>query len=189
MKNLWLGLGFFIFFASTLAASSCATVVFRTGEPFSPGEAKFFDDGIDLIENLNSLSGDWRFKAEEELNGRVQLADLVAVVDILSVQLSSDVDGRESRRIDVQIAETLSGSGPDKSFSLSASEESRGFSTILRNEQRLKGRMLVFVRFFSDETGAVHSHFHLSPNSPALKKAVGRRVAALKREESASRSR
>jgi hypothetical protein len=101
----------------------CATASFQAGEPFAPGEARFFDDGIDLIENLESLSGEWGYRAQDDLSGRVQLADLVAVVDIVAVQLSQDVEGKESRRIDLQLKESLLGKSPGDILSLSASEE------------------------------------------------------------------
>jgi hypothetical protein len=171
-----------------LGTLGCATTGFQAGEPFSPGEARFFDDGLDLIEDLSVLSGEWAFQAEDELIGRVQLADLVAEVDILAVQLSTDIDGKESRRIDIQVEKILLGAAPGKTISLMASEASKGFITILRNEQRLSGRKLAFVRFYNDEAGVLRSRFHLSPASQALRASVQRRVEQRLREEESARA-
>ncbi|MCU0662204.1 MAG: hypothetical protein MUC50_07750 [Myxococcota bacterium] len=173
---------------ASVLALGCAAAGFKVGEPFAAGEGRFFDDGIDLIENLETLSGEWGYQAQDDLSGRVQLADFVAVVDILAVQLSQDVDGKESRRIDLQIKEPLLGKSPGMTLSMSASEESSGFATILRNEQRLTGSKIVFVRFFLDDAGGVRSHFHLSPDSPALRANVKKLIVARHREENAARA-
>jgi hypothetical protein len=167
-----------------VAILGCAAAGFQPQTGFSKGEAQFFDDGIDLIEDLNALSGDWGFSARDELVGRVQLADLVAVVEIVSIQDFKDMDGKESRRIDLQVVETLYGRPPSKAFAVSATEQSTGFITILRNEHRLTGRKLAFVRFFLDEQGKLLSHFHLSPNSEAMRDSVDKLILGRNKEES-----
>lgn len=161
----------------------CATGKFRTGEPFQKGEARFFDDGVDMIDDMTRLSGQWAFQANEELEGRVQLADFIAEVNVLAVQTVRDVERREAVRIEVELVDTFWGSAPAEILSLSSPVSSPGHQLVLRHMRRLTGRFMLFIRWFEGEDKGVEHHFHLSPASLPIKSAVRRRLEARRREQ------
>ncbi|MCP4678037.1 MAG: hypothetical protein GY854_21490 [Deltaproteobacteria bacterium] len=167
----------------SVAATGCATAGFKTGQRWDPKEAPFFDDGVDMVEDLSSLSGQWGYKQENEFNGRLQLADFVAEVDILSVQTSTDLDGGMSKRIEISVVKKLYGNAPAEGFFVVSSKEAPGYELILRYEKHLEGRFYLFVRWFDEEDGKTGHHFHLSPVSDKLKPEVEQQIALRIREE------
>ncbi len=58
-------------FLLIVALGGCGGPQFQVGETWDPKEAQFFDDGIDVIKDFSNLSGDWAFRRENELDGRV----------------------------------------------------------------------------------------------------------------------
>ncbi len=174
-----------VLFLVSLLAVGCGAAVFQTGEPWDPKETPFFDDGIDMVEDLSSLSGKWGYSAENELEGRVQLADLVAVIRVMAVQTTSGVNGDSAKRIEVEVVRAIYGDPPTMRFPLVSKKEAPGHELILRYERHLTetGRFLVFVRWFRDDQGATGHHFHLSPASDKLIPEVERRISLRKREE------
>lgn len=161
---------------AAMIATACATGGFRAGRPFQKGEARFFDDGVDMIDDLSRLSGEWGFQAKEELDGRVQLADLIAEVNVLALQTVRDVDGREAIRIEVEVVDALLGNAPDAILSLSSPVSSPGHQLVLRHMRRLTGRYILFARWFEAKPGALDHHFHLSPATLPIKSAVRKRI-------------
>jgi hypothetical protein len=153
------------------------------GAAWNPEEATLFDDGIDVIESFTTLSGNFRFDAEEELNARANLADVILLGDIRSVQQSEDVDGVRTKRITLDVEKVLYGKWRDKEFILVSGQESLGYNLLARHEERLKGRQLAFIRVFRSEDGRTGHHFHLSPGSLSMRDEVEALVAARKKEE------
>jgi hypothetical protein len=173
----------------------CAGASFRVGDPWDPKERDFFDDGIDVFEDLSSLSGEWAYRQENMLEARTQISDFMAEVKVQSVQTSSDVDGGASKRIVVVIRNRLYGESPDKRITLESIKDSPGHELILRYEDRLlNGNYIVFLRWFdvekNDQNGGtsqgIGHHFHLSPASEKIKESVSQRVRKRKREEAAA---
>ncbi len=172
-----------VFVLGLVVAAGCGSADFKTGQRWDSKEAPFFDDGVDMVEDLASLSGQWGYKQENEFTGRLQLADFVAEIDILSVQTSTDLDGGMSKRIEVSVVTKLYGDAPAKGFFVVSSNESPGYELILRYEQHLKGRFFLFIRWFDEEDGSTGHHFHLSPVSDKLKPEVEQSVTLRLREE------
>lgn len=156
---------------------------FKVGSPWNPNEARFFDDGIDLIKQPSKLGGEWAYNHEEELDARVNLGDLVALVTLLTVQTTTDIDGAEAKRIEAQITESWYGSAPTEKVFLQSSKDSLGYPLILRHERHLTGEFLVFIRWFDEEDGTLGHHFHLSPASTEMRKKVQDMVDNRKEEE------
>jgi hypothetical protein len=156
---------------------------FQVGSDWNPNEARFFDDGVDLIKQPSKLGGDWAYNHEEELDARVNLGDLVAEVELLSLQTASDIEGQEAKRIETLIVEKLFGSTPEESVYLLSSKDSLGYPLILRHERHLTGRFLVFIRWFHTDDGSLGHHFHLSPASPEMRKKVQKMIDTRIREE------
>ncbi|MDJ0762969.1 MAG: hypothetical protein QNJ97_08280 [Myxococcota bacterium] len=161
----------------------CASKPFKAGKGWDPDEAAFFDDGVDLVEDLSSLSGRYAYAQERAYEGRIYLSDLIAIVDIYSIQTQADFEGVAAKRILVRVEEALYGSAPDTEIQLASAAEAPGHELILRNENRLKGRFLLFARWFEQENNAIGHHFHLSPASEALINESKRRLQERRREE------
>jgi len=164
----------------------CAKIQIDVGAPWDSKEAPFFDDGVDIIRDPMSLSGEWAFRQRNWLDGRVQLADSIAVVEISSVQTASDAEGRHSKRIEVAVIEQLYGKNPNHRVSLESTENEPGYQLILRHERYLTGRFILFARWFSkagSTPDAVGNHFHLSPASEVMLAEVTARLEHRVKEE------
>jgi hypothetical protein len=170
-----------LFLGIVLCAAGCGGAFSSVGPPWRSEDAQFFDDGIDLIENPTVLSGAWGDRQKNWTEGRIQLADVVAAVEISAVQSEVDVDKNEARRIDAVVSDILYGSLKDRQVSLKSPSASPGFGSILRNEKQLNGRFILFYRTFEiqgeDGEKALGHHFHLSPASSALLEYVTQRVS------------
>jgi len=158
---------------------------FKVGKSWDPGESRLFDDGIDVVENMSSLSGKWEFDMKNELDARVNLADTVAIVEVTAVQTNEDLDGIESRKLNSRVIKVLYGETPGDEVGLHSTQESLGYSLITRHEARLVDTHIAFIRWFDGEDGKLANHFHLSPASPQLVKAVKEMIETREEEEKA----
>lgn len=166
-KLLFLFVGVFI----CVMNIGCAKSVIL-GNPFASFEEPFFDDGIDVVVDYSTLSGQWAFSAEEELDARCNLSDVVAEVTIVSVQINSDVAGQEERRIEIKLDSFLYGALDTNNFLLISQIDAKGYALLQRHEIALKGKQLLFLRTFpldkENNDGEMGHHFHLSPHAPAI---------------------
>ena len=156
---------------------------FKTGDSWDPKESRLFDDGVDLLQDISKLSGQWEYQAEQELEARAHLADMVAVVNILTVQTNEDLEGIESKKIDARIEEIIYGDAPGNDLALKSTSDSLGYSLILRHEQHLVEKHIVFMRWFTQDDKSLGHHFHLSPASGKLEKIVRKLIATRVKEE------
>ncbi len=156
---------------------------FKTGDSWDPKESRMFDDGVDLLQDISKLSGEWEYQAEQELEARTHLADMVAVVSVLAVQTNEDLEGIESKKIEVRIEDIIYGDAPGNDLALKSTSKSLGYSLILRHEQHLVGKHIIFVRWFTEDDDSLGHHFHLSPASGKLEKIVRKLIKARKKEE------
>jgi hypothetical protein len=166
----------------------CGGKKMSVGDPWDPEEAQFFDDGVDLVKDVSALSGEWAFRQKNWLEGRNQLSDFIALVDIRSVQTHQDLDGAEMKRIDVKVLEVIYGTAPDPVIFLESRENASGHELVLRYERHLKGKFILFVRWFRKKGGGgtgkeVGHHFHLSVASKSMLEEVTKRVMLRKQEE------
>jgi hypothetical protein len=173
--------------AASVAALGCGGG-FAVGRPWdAASEATVFDDGIDVIDDLDKLAGEWIFKARQDLDARASLADMVAVVSVMSVQTTKDIDGTEARRIDARVERVLYGKTPARNLALESTASALGNALIVRHESRLTGQYLVFLRWFALEDGTLGHHFHLSPATGPVYEKAKERVDARIAEETASK--
>lgn len=166
---------------------NCGGAVVSVGPPWHPEDAVFFDDGADLIENPTVLAGTWGGRQKNWMEGRVQLADVVAVVEIQTVQTDIEADTANAKRIDVRVVEKLYGTPPGERISLRSLFAASGYALIVRHEKHLAGKFILFYRHF-DVQGkggrkAVGHHFHLSPASVELVDYVKERLSLRKSAE------
>jgi hypothetical protein len=163
------------------------------GKPWRSEESQFFDDGVDLVKSYASLSGEWAYRYKNWLEARIQLADVIAIVEITSVQTKTDVHGQQVKRVDVAVLENLYGKPASTQLSLESQENAPGHELILRYERHLSGEFVLFGRWFAESeaeelTKEVGHHFHLSVSTEALLNEVKGRVASRKKEEGKSKT-
>ena len=171
-----------------LGFTYCAGTQINIGDPWDPKESPFFDDGVDLIKDLSTLSGEWAYRQKNWLEGRIQLSDFVAMVEIQSVQTKTDVEGKEVKRIEVAVVEILYGETPSSVISLESQENAPGHELILRYERHLLGKFILFSRWFKikdpiDPNKNIGHHFHLSLASKPILDEVKSRIQLRKKEE------
>ena len=150
------------------------------GPPWNPEDRPFFDDGVDLIENPIALSGAWGGRQKNWMEGRIQLSDVVAVVEIRSIQTEIDAAKQASKRLEATVIESLYGTTPGNRIMLKSRSDAPGFPLLSRHESRLGGRFILFYRHFVIDEGksdsATGHHFHLSPASDTLLDHVEERI-------------
>jgi hypothetical protein len=174
-----------------LLATACSHEGFKVSNSWNPKEAPFFDDGVDILKTMDNLSGRWAYARRNELDGRILLADLIAEVDVKSVQTFIDKDGKEAKRIGVSITNKLYGETPGKAISLVSQKDAPGHELLLRYEGQLTGKFFAFVRWFEIEdqrNPSIGHHFHMSPVSPEMTELIEKGVRARLDEEAAERA-
>ncbi len=163
--------------------AGCGGPKFKTGHPWDPKEASFFDDGIDIVQDVKDLSGKWAFHQGDKTEGRVQLADLIAEVEVMFIRTMSGMNTETSKHIEVKVIKYLHGKAPAKTVTLISNVESPGYELVLRYERHLTGRFILFVRWFEGENETLHHHFHLAPASDEVTAFVKARIGARKKAE------
>lgn len=138
---------------------------FKVGEPWNPEHARFFDDGIDRLDDITKLSGKWAFHAEENLNALSSLSDLIALATISTVQTTQTPEGKNQKRLFVQVDKIIYGGTPSESIILNSSNDTKGYALIERHKRQLSGQHLLFVRWFENEDTTIGHHFHIASPS------------------------
>ena len=139
--------------------------------------ADLFDDAVDPAAVGMDFDKGYSAKADPLLRERAQVSDAVLRVKVSTV--TGKKDGPEATyQLGLHIIEKMTGANPpppDFTVTVNKSSESHG---ILKNfEGRLVGYPFVaFVREFVRPDGDHEVHFHLSPDTKAVKDAVGNAV-------------
>ena len=142
--------------------------------PFSERDAQLFDDGVDLMEDPDALHGQWRIDWERELTQRLDRSDAIVEGEIISTHVDSDPDQRKSYRVVLTVRKVHRGflERGATEVSLTAREGSLGYGSVASNPERIL--RLPFVAFMKYVEGPTHpvAHFHLTPPSIALRRAL-----------------
>ena len=162
-----------------LVGAACGGSGKRVAQPgeFSARHAQLFDDGVDLIEDPDSLQGRWRSDWELELDQRLDDSDLVASGKVTTVREEIDPEQRASYHLLFLVGKAFKGEPRDRDneVSLAAREGAAGYSSVQQNREHMMERdLVVFVRYAVDPDGAVTPHFHLMPTSPAVTRGLQR---------------
>jgi hypothetical protein len=169
--------------ACALLCAACGGSSKRVAQPgeFTTQHAVIYDDGVDLIEDPDSLQGRWHSDWEVELDQRLDDADLVAQGKVTTLREEINPEGRATYHLLFQIDRTFRGSPRGKELSLAAREGSAGYASVEQHKVHVIERELVaFVRYaVNPTTGEVAPHFHLMPPSPAVTRGIQRHDAKL----------
>ena len=165
---------------TVLSVTACGGATITAGPPWNPEDRPFFDDGVDLIENPTALAGAWGGRQKNWMEGRIQLSDVVAVVELQSLQTEVDASKSESKRLAVTVVTALYGEPPSAKIRLESRSDAPGYPLLVRHEKRMAGRFILFYRHFEqkakDGNDAISHHFHLSPASKTLLAHVRERI-------------
>jgi hypothetical protein len=132
--------------------------------------ARYFDDSVDYISDLDSLGGTMAEDLRRQLSFLGRNSDFIGVVQIETVAVSQDPDGTQAYRLVAAVSETLHGTAPENNrVQLRTAQGQTGYNTVSGRQDRLQtGRWLVFVKWYTDPTDEVRPHWHLYPHSDAL---------------------
>jgi hypothetical protein len=137
--------------------------------PWDPDYAQYFDDSIDFTMNPESLSGQWLYDYQLELESRVSLSDYILAVRVDSINLKSDAAGKQWKNLGVNVEKKVKGEFPAKSVVLTVADDQPGFDSFQTDDGRLTDKVyLAFLRLYETETGDVGIHWHISPLSEGL---------------------
>lgn len=158
--------------AFALIAAACGGA--QTGpvisSPFERRDAQLFDDGLDLMEDPDSLHGQWRSDWEAELTERVERSDAIVEGEVLAVHTDIDPDKRTSYRVVLDIRQVHRGNMAKGEHSLVAQEGSLGYRSLAGNPERVLRRQFVAFIKYAEAPGRPIAHFHLTPPSIALRR-------------------
>jgi hypothetical protein len=169
-----------ILLASTLAASfghACGGSATRSAPlEFTARHAELFDDGIDLIGDPDGLQGRWRSDWEADADARVAEADWIAAGTVTAIRVETDPEGRISYHVQLRIERKLKGEPPEGEVSMASREGAAGYASVRQQRAYMLQRGFVaLVRYAAGEAGGRPvAHFHLSPPSAGLTRAVER---------------
>ena len=158
-----------------LAACGGSQAVERTVTPFTAEHEPAFENGIDMVRDPEGLGGGWFASWEEELDRRVSLADVVALVRVQTVRHDTDLERRDTLRLVSEVEREFLGELDDE-MTFSVAEGETGFGTVQSNERHLLDvQFFAFVKWKREDDGRIVARWHLSPASDA----VARRVRSL----------
>jgi hypothetical protein len=141
--------------------------------PWDPDYAEYFDDSVDFTMNPDSLSGQWMYSYRLELEGRVSLSDYITAIRIQSVSVEMDNEGRQVKGLNAVVEKDVKGDFPGKALVLTVPDDQPGFDSFNEDDSRLTDKVfLAFLRLYKREEGMVGIHWHLSPLSKGLMKAM-----------------
>lgn len=134
--------------------------------PFTAEHEPLFENGIDMVTEPEALGGTWLETWEHELDRRVTLSDLVALVTIATLRTDTDLDRRDTYRLVARPDRVFLGENAldDEGLVLSVREGEGGYGTVETNERRLlDAQFFAFVKWERDDAGALRPRWHLSP--------------------------
>lgn len=162
--------------------------VFTDIEPFTAEHEPLFENGVDMVRDPEALGGSWLGTWEEELDRRIRLADVVALVTVRTLRDDIGASARDygevptleeadrARRRTFRLI-----AHPDRVYLgeeqvagqdlvLSVREGEGGFGTVANNERRLLDEQFIaFIKWDRDEvTGDYRARWHLSPATEAV---------------------
>jgi hypothetical protein len=173
-----------VLLAAVLAAGAgCKGSSQKTTTPtqLTTEDAALFEQGVDFIAKLEGLEGRWREDWERDLQGRVQRADLVAVVTVRTLRTDTDPERRVTHRVVAHVDRVIRGQAPTSELELAVREGAAGFASVDQAVGRLPQQTLVaYVKWVMGELGEPVAHFHLSPASEEVVAATEGWVARIK---------
>jgi len=151
----------------------------RVTSPMTAADEVRFDNGVEMVGDIEGLSGAWRDTWNEEMDERIGRADLIAVVAVRTVHQDTDLERRNSYRLVADVEEVLRGDGSG-TLQLSSRQGDRGFVTVGDAERRiLGGRFVAFVKWAQPggEDAPVIARWHLAPETESVRSWVEGRIA------------
>ncbi len=144
--------------------SATREIVPEVTSPFTEADAVLFGNGLDLVADPRLLEGQWLDTWEDELDRRVQAADVVALVTVRTLRTDVDLDRRQTLRLLTHVERTYLGE-VSEDLTLSVREGQPSFGLVRDNERRLLGEQYIAFVKWADEEGSIRPRWHLSPAS------------------------
>jgi len=161
-----------------LAGCGASGPIQRDITPFTAEHEPAFENGLDMVRDPEALGGAWLRTWEEDIDRRVTLADVVALVTVKTFRTDVDLERNETYRLVTEVEREYLGELEDE-IVLTVSASEAGFGTISDNERRiLDSQFIAFIKFQEAPDGSIRARWHLSPASEP----VARRVRDLLRE-------
>lgn len=130
--------------------------------PFTAEHQTAFENGLDLVDNPTSLEGAWLRDWEEDIDRRVSLSDVVAIVRVTTLRVDVDLDRRETYRLIAHVERQRHGELPGE-VTLVSRQADPGYPTIRTNSERVLNQPFVLFLKWAEEDGQIIARWHLSP--------------------------
>ena len=161
-KAIMLGLAL-----SLIACGGPATPQIRT-TAFLEGHEFLFENGLDLIVDPGALEGTWLNEWRQQLDRRVQEADVIALVTVNTVRVDTDLERRQTIRLVATPDRFFVGADnvQEGDLVLSAREGETGYGTLESQERQvLNTQFFAFIKWKEVLDGQVQARWHLTPVS------------------------
>lgn len=150
----------------------------------SAREHALFDDGVDLIENPEGLSGRWKEDWDRDLEERIASSDLVATGSVNTLRTEVDPERSTSYHLVLEIKRTLIGEPFSDELLLISRDGDTGYGSVVQHRDHvLRRAVLAFIKYGAGPEGESVPYFHLAaPSKVALE-----RVRAYKERKTPNR--
>jgi hypothetical protein len=141
-------------------------------QPLSTREHDLFDDGVDLIENPEGLSGRWKEDWDRDLNDRLASSDLVVTGTVTTLRSEVDPERRTSYHLVFDVDRALVGEPGAGEIVLISRDGDTGYGSVVQHRDHvLRRSVLAFIKYGAGPDGTSVPHFHLAaPSQVALKR-------------------
>jgi hypothetical protein len=138
----------------------------------SEREHALFDDGVDLIENPEGLSGRWKEDWDRDLDERIAGSDFVATGSVTTLRTEVDPERQTSYHMVFDVDEALLGEPSSKELLLISRDGDTGYGSVVQHRDHvLRRAVLAFVKYGAGPDGASTPYFHLAaPSKVALQR-------------------
>jgi hypothetical protein len=150
----------------------------------SADDAQLFERGVDFIGKPEGLEGRWREDWDRDLEQRVHLSDLVALVTVKTLRTDTAPDQRVTHRIAAHVDRVIAGEPRGDELELAAGEGAPGFASVNQAVARMtQEEFVAFVKWAPNAQGEMEAHFHLSPASQEVLAETEARVTRVRPHE------
>lgn len=173
--------------AFLLLLSACGAAVPQiVVTPMTAEHERLFDNSLDLVGDPSILEGAWLDEWEDEVSGRVQMADTVGLVEVTAIRRDTDLQRRDTLRVVCSVLRTRFGTFPESEIALPVRDDESSFSLVARSEGRLmRNQFVLFVKWTRGDGDTLIPRWHLSPAADP----VVRRVNSLAEQRSGNTTR
>jgi hypothetical protein len=152
----------------TLILGSCGTAgtAAKPSSPFTSGDTRLFESGVDMVGDPAGLTGRWADDWSNEMRERVARSDFVALVTVNTVRTDISPEQHTTHWLVVGVDDVLKGGAGSHELSLPSPDDALGFESVDRERGTILRRpLLLLAKWVAQPGGEVRPAWHMAPAS------------------------